>query len=160
MFIIKIMECIICYDAICEKKCEECESEICCNKCYAKLKKTTCPKCRANNFKELDISNEGIFSFYTGDNLFRNGLEKTYQAVTNTNNWENLSNYIVDPNKGFMFSSEEFLSEVSNETERLQVGHSGASWGCCMREMHYIAKHGWRIYVEKRNGARIFLKIL
>jgi hypothetical protein len=94
------------------------------------------------------MKNEGDFSFID-DELSRDALSKTYQAISNTKNWENLKNFIVDESRGFMFSQSDFLSEIGNETERLGVGHSGSSWGWSMRNMDFISKHGWETYIKK-----------
>lgn len=86
------------------------------------------------------------------DEMARNALSKTYQAISNTKNWENLKNFTVDENRGFMFSNEPFLKEIEEETERLNVGHSGWSWGWSMRNMDFISKYGWEKYVKKMNN--------
>ena len=88
------------------------------------------------------------FSFIN-DEMTRDIIIKTYQAVSNTNNWENLKNYEVNPNNGFMFSNEQFLYDISIESDQLGAGHSGASFAYCMRNMHYIAKYGFENYVAK-----------
>lgn len=87
----------------------------------------------------------GNFSFIECG-ITRTGLENTYQAITNCQLWEELKQYCVDNEKGFMFSSDVLLTKIYRETERLQTGHSGASWGFCMRTMDYIAKNGWQQY--------------
>ena len=144
------MECIICYNECFElRKCNECVSDICCSQCFDNLTTSNCPKCRNSKFKTFNYS-EGLFDFIN-DEISRKTLNNTYKAITNTNNWENLKNFSVDLKKGFMFSSEDFLKEISDETERLNTGHSGASWGFCMRQMHEIAKNGWNNYKQMNN---------
>jgi hypothetical protein len=142
------MECIICYNNFSQlNKCFECDSYICCDGCFNKLKNNACPKCRNDTFKKVKTIPEGDFSFIN-DNMLSDMLTKTYQAVTNTNNWEMVKDYKVDPKKGFMFSSEVFLLEISNEIDNLRVGHSGASWGFSMQQIAYIAKYGWKQYID------------
>ena len=143
-----INECIICWDNNCDHRCNICKSNICCSFCYNKLLKTTCPKCRGDHFKTQNKIKEGDFSFNKCC-LSMNALSKTYQAITATSKWNNLENYIVDPTNGYMFSNEEFLNEILIETDRLNVGHSGASWGWVIREMDFIAKNGWELYTEE-----------
>ena len=94
----------------------------------------------------------GDFSHIDCD-LTRGSLEGTYKAVSNVKGaWDFLKVYTPAEGQGFMFSSHRILTEISNETENLNVGHSGASWGMCMRHMEYIAKHGWDQYVKTPYG--------
>ena len=90
----------------------------------------------------------GDFSHIDCD-LARRSLEGTYQAVCNVKGaWDFLKSYTPAEGQGFMFSCNPVVTEIGNETENLNVGHSGASWGMCMRHMEYIAKHGWDQYVN------------
>ena len=84
---------------------------------------------------------------YVKDAAMRNALTLTYQAITNVDGWDFLSDYKPHPDKGFMFSSDPMLTKISEETDRLKVGHSGTSWAVCMRNMQYIAR--WGLYAHK-----------
>jgi len=53
--------------------------------------------------------------------------------------WEWLKNFEVNPNEGFMFTSNPTLSAIGS---KMTTGHSGASFANTMRHLQYIAKHG------------------
>jgi hypothetical protein len=77
----------------------------------------------------------------------RDMIESGFQAVSSVDGgWEFLSTY--DPgNGGFMFSTPPpKMAEIDNAVNRLYGGHSGASYGCTMRVLQYIAKYGWDTY--------------
>lgn len=93
----------------------------------------------------------GDFSALDEPEYMVDALSKTYKAITNTNNWGTLKNYVVDSKTGFIFAKEPFLTSILNETERLDTGHSGSSWGVCMRAMHHIATHGWEHFCLVHN---------
>jgi hypothetical protein len=40
------------------------------------------------------------------------------------------------------------MAEIDNAVDRLYGGHSGASYGCTMRVLQYIAKYGWDTYAR------------
>ena len=69
-----------------------------------------------------------------------------YRAVEAEGVWDFLK---AGPSGGaFMFSEEasERLSGVSKAVE--DDGHSGASFACSLREIQFIARHGWDAYVK------------
>ena len=77
----------------------------------------------------------------------REMIESGFQAVSSVDGgWDFLSTY--DPgNGGFMFSAPPpKMNEINDAINRLYGGHSGASYGCTMRVLQYIAKHGWDTY--------------
>lgn len=82
------------------------------------------------------------------DELYRDTLIRTYRAITNVNAWEFMMTFSPDTEKGFMFSSHPILGDIYEETERMGVGHSGASWGITMRSMEMIAKEGLQKFVQ------------
>jgi hypothetical protein len=53
--------------------------------------------------------------------------------------WEWLKHFVVNPNEGFMFTSNPTLSAIGS---KMTTGHSGSSFAGTMRHLHYIAKHG------------------
>ena len=73
-------------------------------------------------------------------------------AMDQTRLWDWLKNYEVDPSRGFMFANEPEINLIGNVMEQnnapVQVGHSGASFGITMRNLHYIAKNGFEAYKE------------
>ena len=71
-----------------------------------------------------------------------------YQAITVTKNWDKIKNFGSDPSEtSFMFSNAPFLKDIQNNMKMLDY-HSGASYGCMMRQMEYIAKHDWNSFVQ------------
>lgn len=91
---------------------------------------------------------DGDFSFID-NNLYRDNLTGTYQAITIVGAWDFLRAFTPDDQRGFMFSNHEMLDAIASETDRLGVGHSGASFGIAMRHMEMIAKEGWQKYVQE-----------
>jgi len=71
-------------------------------------------------------------------------LKDMYGAIERLNLWNWLANYTVDEEKGIMFSSSPELELIAKETS--EMGHSGASFTFCLRQMEYIAKNGWIDY--------------
>ncbi len=88
----------------------------------------------------------GDFSFLKkGGN--REMLEDAFQAVTAADAWELLKHPSVPGEGGFMFSSNPDILRISSLMKF--EGHSGGSFGMTMRQMEYIAKHGWESYVSE-----------
>jgi hypothetical protein len=87
----------------------------------------------------------GDFSFISDENE-KKILTNMYRAVEAEGVWDFLK---AGPSGGsFMFSKEaiERLSGVSKAVE--DDGHSGASFACSLREIQFIARHGWDAYVN------------
>lgn len=84
-----------------------------------------------------------------------------YRAVEREKLWDFVK---AGPSgNSFMFSDEasERLSGVTRAVEA--DGHSGASFACTLREIQYIARHGWDAYVkmwEEANKERDALNLL
>jgi len=101
----------------------------------------------------LTIAEANAWDFsYMDDSLdtsnLRDGLLAVIRAAelpaTKTkeiNVWQYLSNYSPPSDRGFMFSAgdDSIITLVQNQ---MNVGHSGASMGCTMRNIEYIAKNG------------------
>ena len=82
---------------------------------------------------------------YITDSYQRLMLETAYQAITSLELWD----YMKKPNRAYMLSSDKELELIMNEIVRLGYdGHSGASFGCTMRQMQYIAQHGLSQFAE------------
>lgn len=80
-------------------------------------------------------------------------IRDAYDAVTKTEMWEWLASYTPDEGKGFMFSDHPNLRKINAQMEF--DGHSGASYGWCMRLMESIAKGGgWERFRERILKAR------
>ena len=87
------------------------------------------------------MSVPGDFTFVC-DASERAMLEDAYKAITRTESWSIMAN---DPGEGgFMFAPLTYLDSVNKAME--YTGHSGASYGWTMRQMQYIATHGWDQY--------------
>ncbi len=71
-------------------------------------------------------------------------LKNMYDAISRLNLWDWLMNYTPEEGKGFMFSNSPEITAIGQATEA--DGHSGASFAVCMRQMEFIAKHGWIDY--------------
>ena len=84
------------------------------------------------------------FAYITND-YDRLMLETAYQSITSLELWD----YMKKPNTAYMLSSDKELELIMNEIVRLGYdGHSGASFGCTMRRMQYIAQHGLSQFAE------------
>jgi hypothetical protein len=78
---------------------------------------------------------------FVNDTLMRYYLLDAFSAVSKAEAWEFLKNY--EPKEGFMFSKHPMLTEIN---KYIDTGHSGASYGMTMREIHYVAKFGYEEY--------------
>lgn len=79
----------------------------------------------------------------------REMIESAFQAVDSVpGGWDFLSTY--EPGEGgFMFSQPPpKMEEINDAVNRAYGGHSGASYGCTMRVIQYIAKYGWDNYAR------------
>ena len=65
-------------------------------------------------------------------------LQDMNNACTKAGAWDWIKTFNEE---SFMFSSHPMIGEISKHMK--YDGHSGASFGWCMRSMEYIAKHGW-----------------
>lgn len=90
---------------------------------------------------------EGDFQSLKMDDWNREMLEDAYKAVTKANRWDFLRRTDVPGPNGFMFSDWPQMKDIDTFME--YGGHSGASYGCVMREMEYIAKRGWDAFALK-----------
>ena len=88
----------------------------------------------------------GDFSFLTSKSE-RMMLEDAFQAVTAADAWELLKLPSVPGEGGFMFSSHPAVLRISDCMKF--DGHSGGSFSLTLRQMEYIAKHGWDSYVTE-----------
>jgi len=71
-------------------------------------------------------------------------LEDADKAITECGLWDWLRDYNPEDGKGFMFSNHPNLDRINNAMK--YGGHSGSSYGWTMRQMEYIAKHGWDLF--------------
>jgi hypothetical protein len=78
-------------------------------------------------------------------------------AITQCNLWEWLREYTPEEGKGFMFSHHPNLDKI-NAAMKYQ-GHSGSSYAWTMRQMEYIAKHGWTLFEFANKNAKTVVKL-
>lgn len=74
-------------------------------------------------------------------------LQDADNAITQCELWDWLRDYTPEDGKGFMFSEHPNLTRINNAMK--YGGHSGSSHGWTMRNMEYIAKHGWTLFEFK-----------
>ena len=89
----------------------------------------------------------GDFSFIK-DDMWRQAHHNLYISITDLNLWNWLKSFDPPVDKGFMFCNHENLKKIENKLDYNDPvnGHSGASWGICMRNMSHIAKYGWEAW--------------
>ncbi len=85
-------------------------------------------------------------------------LQDADNAITSCGLWDWLRDYTPTENKGFMFSEHPNLTQIRSAMK--YGGHSGASYGWTMRQMEYIAKHGWTLFefVKRNNNMHAVLQ--
>lgn len=89
-----------------------------------------------------------------------NMLKDADAAITQCGLWDWLREYTPDEDKGFMFSSHPNLDRINSAMK--YGGHSGSSYGWTMRQMEYIAKHGWTLFefkVRQQNMKTVLQKV-
>ena len=86
---------------------------------------------------------------YIKDRHTREMMINGFQAISRLELWEYMTH---DPgNGGFMFCQDREIGLIMNMMDKCeyQVGHSGASFGCIMRELQYIAIFGQQAYKQR-----------
>jgi hypothetical protein len=92
----------------------------------------------------MDLGN-GQFE-YVQDFWMREMLVNAWQAITITETWD----FVREDTDSFMFSRDPRIEIITNKMEKLgYTGHSGASFGCTMRNMQFIAKYGEEKFKEE-----------
>jgi len=62
-----------------------------------------------------------------------------WKAITFSNNWD----FVAEDIDSFAFSRDPRIDEITKKMEEFgYYGHSGMSFGCTMRNMQYLVKHG------------------
>lgn len=87
----------------------------------------------------------GQFEFIW-DSSDRALYKNMHSAITQTELWDWMSTY--SPPQGFMFSEAPELDRINVKMREdpISGGHSGASYGCMMRAMEFIAKNGYEAF--------------
>lgn len=94
--------------------------------------------------KSSEYFGDGEFEF--ASDYDRKYYKSAHKTITTCELWNWLRNYDVDESRGFMFTRDcPELDRINEELMKDPVndGHSGASYGCTMRVMEYIAKNGY-----------------
>ena len=87
--------------------------------------------------------NKGDGKFlYVKDLWSRSMLQNAFAAIKMSEGWDYVKGGPGDT--GFMFSSHPMNNKIMTNMEICEpyVGHSGASYGCIMREMQFLATYG------------------
>ena len=102
------------------------------------------------NVQENDGKQRGDFSFIK-DNCTRFYLEDAFDRITELDLWDFLRDNNPPEDRGFMFWSHPKLTELG---QKLDGGHSGASYGYTMRVMQRIAQTSWDTWVSQFKAAQ------
>ena len=72
-----------------------------------------------------------------------------HSAITQTELWDWMRTY--EPPEGFMNSDAPELDRINAKMREdpISFNHSGASYGCMMRNMEFIAKNGYETFKTK-----------
>ena len=85
----------------------------------------------------------GDFSFI--DDLHERALFlDAFTAITLTESWQLMRD--GPGSAGYMFTNPDGMKKVEAAMKHMD-SHSGGSYACVMRDMEFIAKHGWNKYV-------------
>ena len=91
-------------------------------------------------FVSADLRANPDFSFIASDHT-RKMVESGYRAVSRAEGWNILREFAGE---SFMFTQDSFVISLMNMVSKeYEGGHSGSSMGCTMRQLEYIAKHGF-----------------
>lgn len=86
----------------------------------------------------------GDFSFWN-DEWEESMYKNCYDAVTKEGLWDWMKTAEPPKDMGFMLWSCPEMSRIGKHME--VMGHSGCSYAITLRNIEYIAKHGWDKYV-------------
>jgi len=82
--------------------------------------------------------------------LYKHEAESAYQTVQRTEMWNYLFNYTTDEMRGYMFSEDPKIIELTHQIQQDYGGmHSGSSMALTMRFMELIAKEGFDVFREE-----------
>lgn len=102
-------------------------------------------------FRDEQIPAYGNFDGLNLPKWDREMIQSGFEAVESVEGgWEFLRTYTPPADQGFMFSLPTGKRlEIDNAISNRYPGHSGASYGCTMRVLEFIAKQGWDAYAKK-----------
>ena len=82
--------------------------------------------------------------------LYKHEAEAAYQTVQRTEMWNYLFNYTTDEMRGYMFSEDPKIIELTHQIQQDYGGmHSGSSMALTMRFMELIATQGFDVFKEE-----------
>ena len=86
----------------------------------------------------------GDFDFIK-DKHIKDFLKSAHNAITLCELWDWMRIYQPPTNKGFMWTKTPELDRINQQMwkDPINGDHSGSSYGLIMREMEFIAKHGY-----------------
>ena len=92
----------------------------------------------------------GEFDFIK-DKSTKEFLKSAHNAITLCELWDWMRIYQPLHNTGFMWTKTPELDRLNQQMwkDPINSNHSGSSYGAIMREMEYIAKHGYDKYKRK-----------
>ena len=88
---------------------------------------------------------EGDFTFFNNKHDC-NAYKDAYDAITTTDSWALMREEVCTG--GFMFPSNPERFKIIHDNMKLLKSHSGASYAMMMRDMQFIANHGWNKYID------------
>jgi hypothetical protein len=106
-----------------------------------------------NDFFGIDEC-AGVNGFEFASDWSRPYFKSAHQAISRCELWNWLQNYEPEEGRGFMFAQNvPELDRLNEEMHKDPVndGHSGASYGCTMRNMEFIAKNGYQAFKAEFN---------
>lgn len=84
------------------------------------------------------------------DKQSANYLKDAYNALDLTlDGWRFMREETPPDNKGYTFWKHEILSRIEVNMKYINV-HNRASFGCTMRDMEFIAKNSWELFINRR----------
>jgi len=101
-----------------------------------------------NDFFGIDEC-AGINGFEFASEYSRPYFKSAHKAISRCELWNWLQNYEPEEDKGFIFARNvPELDRLNEEMHKDPVneGHSGASYGCTIRNMEFIAKNGYQAF--------------
>ena len=82
--------------------------------------------------------------------VYKDEAETAYRTVQRTEMWNYLYNYTMDETRGYMFSEDPKIIELTQQIQKDYGGmHSGGSMALTMRFMELIATQGFDVFKEE-----------
>lgn len=86
-------------------------------------------------------------------------LYNMHRTITDLQLWDKFIKNPPFDNKGFMFSTNDWIIQITKHPYIQEDLHSGGSFSYCMRMMEYIALNGWENFVanysKKKDNSKI-----